>query len=505
MERKPMLGFWQIWNLSFGFFGIQIGFALQSSNISRIFQTLGAPIESLPILWIAGPVTGLLVQPLIGHFSDRTWGPLGRRRPYFLAGAILTSLSLLVLPNAPVLWLAAGAFWILDASLNIATEPFRAFVGDMLAPEQRTKGYAMQGVFIGAGALLASAAPYILTNGFGVANAAPEGVIPDSVKLSFYIGAAALTAAILWTIFTTKEYPPERLAAFKEPPGLFREELRPGAGAGYYLRAGAALLGLGLLASAAIWHWRAEAQLYVLSVGVALLGAGFLLNAWLEHAKRADQFFSHILSDLTAMPKVMRRLAVVQFFSWFGLFVMWIYATPAVTAYHFGANGPQDPGFGDGADWVGILFATYNGVAAIYSFFSPALVGRFGKRPVHAFNLACGGAGLASFFFFRDPNWLLLSMVGVGIAWSSILTLPYAMLADALPPQKMGVFMGIFNFFIVIPQIIASGVLGAILTHFLGGDAIRTVLLGGGSMIIAGAATLWIPRQEVAQRIEAAG
>lgn len=500
MERKPMLGFWQIWNLSFGFFGIQIGFALQGANVSRIFQTLGAPIDSLPILWIAGPVTGLIVQPLIGHFSDRTWGPLGRRRPYFLAGAILTSLSLLILPNAPYLWLAAGAFWILDASLNIATEPFRAFVGDMLPTEQRTRGYAMQGVFIGAGALLASAAPFILTNGFGVANTAPEGIIPDSVKLSFYIGAVALTAAILWTILTTKEYPPEQLAAFKEPPSLFREELRPGAGAAYYLRAGAALLGLGLLASAAIWHWRAEAQLYVLSAGLAVLGAGFLLNAWLEHAQRADQFFSHILSDLTAMPKVMRRLALVQFFSWFGLFVMWIYATPAITAHHFGAANPTDAHYGDGADWVGIMFATYNGIAAVYSFFSPVLVGRFGKRPVHAFNLACGGAGLASFYFIRDPNWLLFSMVGVGIAWSSILTLPYAMLADALPPQKMGVFMGIFNFFIVIPQIIASGVLGAILTHLLGGDAIRTLLLGGASMFIAAVATFWIPRQEMAHK-----
>lgn len=498
MERKPLLGFWQIWNLSFGFFGIQIGFALQGANVSRIFQTLGAPIESLPILWIAGPVTGLIVQPLIGHFSDRTWAPLGRRRPYFLAGAILTSLALLVLPNAPFLWLAAGAFWILDAALNIATEPFRAFVGDMLPTEQRTRGYAMQGVFIGAGALLASAAPFILTNGFGVANAAPEGVIPDSVKLSFYIGAAALTAAILWTIFTTKEYPPERLAAFKEPPSLFREELRPGAGAGYYLRAGAALLGLGLLAIAAIWHWRAEAQLYVLSVGIGVLGLGFLLNAWLEHARRTDQFFSQILSDLTAMPKVMRRLAFVQFFSWFGLFVMWIYSTPAVTAHHFGAAQPTDAGYGAGADWVGVMFAVYNGVAAVYSFFSPALVSRFGKRPIHALNLVCGGAGLASFYFIKDPNWLLLSMVGVGMAWSSILTLPYAMLADALPAQKMGVFMGIFNFFIVIPQIIASGVLGAILTHFLGGDAVRTLLLGGGSMAIAAAATFWIPRQEQA-------
>jgi len=497
MERKPQLGFWQIWNLSFGFFGIQIGFALQSANVSRIFQTLGAPIESLPILWIAGPVTGLLVQPLIGHFSDRTWmRGLGRRRPYFLAGALLTSLSLFILPNAPYLWLAAGAFWILDASLNVATEPFRAFVGDMLPSEQRTRGYAMQGVFIGAGALLASFAPFILTNWFGVANEAAAGQIPDAVKFSFYIGAAALTAAIVWTIATTPEYPPERLAAFREPPSLFREPLREGAGAGFFLRAGAVLLALGLGASAAIFALKADAQLYVLSIGVAVLGAAFLVNAALTRAGKTDQFFSHILSDITAMPTVMSRLAVVQFFSWFGLFVMWIYSTPAVAGRHFGAGGPQDEAFGEGANWVGVLFGVYNGVAAVYSFFCPALVARFGKRPIHAFNLLCGGAGLASFFFITDPRLLLLSMVGVGMAWSSILTLPYAMLSDALPSAKMGVFMGIFNFFIVIPQIIASGVLGSILTHVLGGEPIRTLLLGGLSLAIAAAVTFAVPRQE---------
>lgn len=497
MERKPQLGFWQIWNLSFGFFGIQIGFALQNANVSRIFQTLGAEIDALPILWIAGPVTGLLVQPLIGHFSDRTWvRGLGRRRPYFLAGALLTSLSLFLLPNAPVLWLAAGAFWILDASLNIATEPFRAFVGDMLPSEQRTRGYAMQGVFIGAGALIASFAPYILTNWFGVANEAPAGRIPDAVRWSFYIGAAALTAAIVWTIATTPEYPPERLAAFREPPGLFREPLRAGAGAGFFLRAGLAALALGLGASYAIHALGADAQLYILSGGVAVLGAAFLLNAALTRAGKTEQFFSQILSDITAMPTVMQRLAVVQFFSWFGLFVMWIYSTPAVTAHHFGAADPQAPGYGDGANWVGVLFGVYNGVACLYSFLTPALVARFGKRPVHAVNLLAGGVGLASFDLTTDPMLLLVAMVGVGMAWSSILTLPYAMLSDALPSAKMGVYMGIFNFFIVIPQIVASGVLGSVVNNLLGEEAIRTFLLGGVSFAIAAAATFAVPRQE---------
>lgn len=495
---KPRLGFWQIWNISFGFLGIQIGFALQTANISRIFQTLGASIDDLPILWLAGPVTGLLVQPLIGHFSDRTWTRLGRRRPYFLIGGLLTTLSLLLFPSVPFLWMAAATFWVLDASINVAMEPFRAFVGDMLPSEQRTRGYAMQGVFIGAGAVIGSAAPYLFTV-LGVSNEAPPGVVPDSVRLAFYLGAFALLAAIVYTILTTREYPPEQLAAFREPPSLFRQEADlKAAAAPFFLQAGAVLLALGLGGSLAIFATKADAQLYVLSVGVALLGAGFLINRWLMGIGKADNFFSHILGDLTAMPMAMRRLAVVQFFSWFALFCMWIYATPAIAEHHYGAAGPGDQGYNDAGNWVGILFGVYNLVAAIYSFVSPAVAQRLGMRLTHALALVCGGAGLVSLFVIRDPLWLILSMVGVGVAWSSILTLPYAMLCDALPANKMGVFMGMFNFFIVIPQIIASGLLGTVLRTFLGGEPILVLVMGGASMLIAAAAVFSIPARRSA-------
>lgn len=494
MQSKPRLGFWQIWNISFGFFGIQIGFALQNANVSRVFQTLGASVEALPILWLAGPVTGLLVQPLIGHFSDRTWTRLGRRRPYFLAGGVLTAAALLLFPSVPFLWMAALTFWLLDASINVAMEPFRAFVGDMLPAEQRTRGYAMQGVFIGAGAVLGSAAPYLFA-ALGVSNEAPAGVVPESVRWSFYIGAACLLLSIFYTVFTTKEYSPEQLAAFKEPPSLYRQEkvARQGAAAPFFLQAGLILTLLGAGGSYAIYTFGADAQLYVLSGGVGLLGLAFLLNVLFVSAGRADNFFSHILGDLTTMPRVMRRLAVVQFFSWFALFCMWIYATPAIARHHFGAAGPGDAGFNAAGDWVGVLFGAYNLVAAIYSFLSPNIAERVGVRATHALALLCGAAGLASLFLIRDPNWLLLSMVGIGIAWSSILTLPYSMLCDALPAQKMGVFMGMFNFFIVIPQIIASGLLGTVLKQFLGGEPMHVLLLGAASLAAAAAAVFLVP------------
>ena len=337
---KPRLSFWQIFNISFGFFGIQIAFALQNANVSRIFQTLGASIEALPVLWLAGPITGLLVQPIVGHFSDRTWGPLGRRRPYFLIGAILSTLALFVMPNSPYLWVAAVTLWILDASINISMEPFRAFVGDMLPSEQRTRGFAMQTIFIGTGAFLASLAPWTLTELFGVSAEAPAGVIPDAVKYSFYIGAVALFLAVGWTVVSSKEYSPEELKKFKEPPGLFRDErleARAERGAGHYLRSGGGFLLAGLVASWAVHRFDAVATLYILTGGLAVLGALLLFHAGFKAASKTDNFLSHILTDLDAMPLVMRRLAVVQFFSWFGLFIMWVYATPAVTAHHYAA------------------------------------------------------------------------------------------------------------------------------------------------------------------------
>ncbi|MEQ8936763.1 MAG: MFS transporter [Amphiplicatus sp.] len=492
--KKPLLSFWQIWNLSFGFFGIQIGFALQNANVSRIFQSLGASIDELPILWIAAPVSGLLVQPLIGHFSDRTWGPFGRRRPYFLAGAVFATLALFVMPHSPYLWVAAGALWILDASINVSMEPFRAFVGDMLPSEQRTKGYAMQTVFIGAGALAASAAPYVLTNYFGVSNEAAEGGVPDSVRLAFYIGGAAFFLAVLWTVLTTKEYAPAELARFSESADLSqRGELsRTGASPAFFFRWGAMLLVLGAAISALVYAYKADQQLYVLGGGLIALGIGFALNAALLSANSSDNFFSHILADLTSMPKVMRQLAVVQFFSWFGLFLMWIYTTPTVTSRQFGAADVSSASYAAGADWVGMLFAVYNGVAMLYAFILPALAAQFGKRAVHVANLAIGAAGLASFFVITDPTLLLVSMVAVGIAWASILTVPYAILSDALPPAKMGVFMGIFNFFIVLPQIVVAGIMGPVVRAFFGGEPAWALILGGVAFLLAAASMSFV-------------
>ncbi|MEL7487254.1 MAG: MFS transporter, partial [Pseudomonadota bacterium] len=393
--QKPALSFWQIWNMSFGFFGIQIGFALQGANVSRIFQTLGAEIDDIAILWIAGPVTGLLVQPLVGHFSDRTWTGLGRRRPYFLAGAILTTLALLVMPNSPALWVAAATLWILDASINISMEPFRAFVGDLLPSRQRTQGFAMQTVFIGTGAFLASLAPWFLSEFMGVANTAPEGVIPDSVKFSFYIGAVALFIAIMWTVFTSREYSPEEMEAFDKteaanaPARAQAHEAPPGAP--FFIRYGLIGVAIGGLASFAISAFDGDKQFFVLAGGVFFLGACFLINARFIQKQRTENFFSHILSDLTTMPVVMRQLAVVQFFSWFGLFIMWIYSTPAVTSFHYGTDDPTSALYNTGANWVGWMFAIYNVVAAIYAFLLPPLANRMRRRALHAVNLSIGG------------------------------------------------------------------------------------------------------------------
>ena len=493
--RKPDLSFWQIWNMSFGFFGIQIGFALQGANVSRIFQSLGASVDSLPILWIAGPVTGLLVQPLVGHFSDRTWTWLGRRRPYFLAGAVLTVAALIVMPLAPYLWVAALSLWVLDASINISMEPFRAVVGDLLPARQRTAGFALQSVFIGAGALLASMAPWVLSNVFGVANTAPPGVVPDAVRLSFFIGAAALFAAIGWTVLTTREYSPEQMAAFDGEEGAGGAVQAADILAwppARYARAGLVFAAAGVLVNALVYGLDADKQFYVLGGALVFLGIAFFVNSHLVRAGRTANFFSAILADLVAMPKMMRRLAVVQFFSWAGFFVMWIYTTPAVTAHAFGAADPASDAYNAGANWVGVMFAVYNGVAAVYGLFLPRLARLFGRRLLHALNLAAGGLGLASVAVLTGPWLLLLSMVGVGMAWASVLSLPYALLIDALPPKKLGVYMGIFNFFITLPQIMVSGTMGPVARAFLGNDPVKVMVLGGSFLVLAALAVAWV-------------
>lgn len=492
---KPRLSFWQIWNMSFGFLGIQFGFALQNSNVSRIFETLGASIDSIPILWIAAPVTGLIIQPIIGHWSDKTWNRLGRRRPFFLVGALLASTAIIFMPNSPALWVAAGMLWIMDASINISMEPFRAFVGDMLPSEQRTVGFSMQSFFIGIGAIVASALPYMMTNWFGIANTASAGEIPDSVKFSFYIGGAVFLLAVLYTVFSTKEYSPEELKKFSDDEKKLSQSKTSVSNlisASAFHKNGSIWIFVGLLGSA-ILHFvlhENDFGLYVLFVGSIIFGllqlaAGFFTN----HNKTSGGLVS-ILNDLYKMPKTMKQLAVVQFFSWFALFAMWIYTTPAVTHHIYGATDPSSELYNKGADWVGVLMAVYNGFAAIMAFFIMWIAKLTNRKTVHMISLIIGGISFASFYFIKDPNLLLVSELGIGLAWASILAMPYAILAGSLPPEKMGVYMGIFNFFIVIPQITAAAILGFFVKNIVGGEAIYALLLGGASMIIAGLFTL---------------
>lgn len=489
---KPQLSFWQIWNMCFGFLGIQFGFALQNANASRIFETLGAPMDAVPGLWIAAPLTGLLVQPVVGYLSDRTWTRWGRRRPFFMIGAVLTTLALLVMPNSPTLWIAAGTLWVLDASINVSMEPFRAFVGDQLAPRQRPTGYALQSFFIGVGAIVASFLPFLLAQ-FGVANTAAAGEVPDTVRYAFYFGAVVLLAAITWTVVSTREYSPAQLAAFDdaEPEAAL-------AATGRQQQAGwgrvALWLGLGAVLAALIAWRQGDRMLYVL----AGLCAGCGVLQGLARVLPATHMLAVIVGDLRAMPVTMRRLAWVQFFSWFALFAMWIYTTSAVAGFHFGATDPRSAAYNEGANWVGVLFGAYNGFAAVAALLIPLMVRQFGLRWSHLINLWLGGAGLVSLMFINDPHWLLLSMAGVGFAWASILSLPYALVSDSVPAAKMGVYMGLFNFFIVIPQLVAASALGFALRAWLGGQPIHVLVLGGCSLFVAGLCVLRVPsRPEV--------
>lgn len=574
MKKKPQLSFFQIWNMSFGFLGIQFGFALQNANVSRIFETLGADVSQIPILWIAAPVTGLIVQPIVGYLSDNTWNSFGRRRPFFLIGAILASAALLIMPNSPYLWMAAGMLWILDASINITMEPFRAFVGDMLPSEQRTKGFAMQSFFIGVAAFVGSFLPWMMTNWFNISNTAPEGVIPDSVKFSFYFGGAIFFAAVMWTIIKTKEYSPEELKEFDEYEakelGLHEKFERPELPAEEMARPkmkhGPALLVLGSILSAVVYFASLEQELYILTVGIALIGVVLILSG-LVQLKGKKNGLTVIFDDLYMMPKTMKQLAIVQFFSWFALFAMWIYTTSAVTTHiydmkmgaeevaeltiaaealtvqsdadwfarlpriqndlrmfqeqldagqsnvtanmrivnFFLEEGRADitPGlratlqriekeYNEGADWVGVSFGIYNGFAAIVAFLLPVLAGYTNRKITHAISLIVGAAGLISIYFMTSPMMILVAMIGVGLAWASILSMPYAILAGALPSNKMGVYMGIFNFFIVLPQILAASILGFIVGSIFGGQAIFALILGGFSWLLAAALVIFV-------------
>jgi maltose/moltooligosaccharide transporter len=487
--KKPLLSLSQIINMSVGFLGIQFAFGLQNANVSRIFQTLGAKIEEIPILWIAAPLTGLVMQPIIGHMSDKTWmGKLGRRRPYFMLGAILAALALFVFPNVAALWVAAVLLWLLDASINISMEPFRAFVGDMLPDEQRTSGFAMQSFFIGIGAVISSLLPYLLEK-MNVSNEAAAGALPDTVKYSFYIGALVYILAISYTVFTTKEYSPEEMKSFGEIDDVttLKNIKTPYQS---FLNKGLIWLAIGGVLSAALFFYNQNAakalekELYVLTFGIAAFGL-FQIIAALFHKSNNDNGLVEIMDDLNYLPAKMKQLAVVQFFSWFALFSMWIYSTPALAQHLYNTTDASSAQYNKIGNWVGVMFAFYNGFAALFAFLLPVLAKKYSRPKAHMIALIAGGLGLISYYIFKNEDLLIISMAGVGLAWSSILSMPYSMLTQSLPSHKMGVYMGIFNFFIVIPQILAATLLGFFTKHLFGDQAILSIVLGGCSMIVA--------------------
>jgi maltose/moltooligosaccharide transporter len=498
MTTKPQLNFWQIWNMCFGFMGIQFGFALQNSNVSRIFQTLGADYSNMAILWIAAPITGLIVQPIIGYFSDNTWNRLGRRKPYFLYGAIAASLSLFIMPNSPTLWVAAGMLWIMDASINVSMEPFRAFVGDMLPRKQRAMGYAMQSFFIAVASVVASSLPWMMANWFDISNVAAPGLLPDTVKFSFYAGGVIFLLAVLWTIYSTKEYSPEQLEAFQnaEEQPLNEEIFTPRTAKKYFTGAAAWLL-LGLISFAiiALNVEQLDKSLFILAGGFCFFAICQLV-AGLMAKNNSNNGFAQVMSDLFSMPQTMKQLAFVQFFSWFPFFAMWTYTTAAVTEFHFGSSDVTSAAFNEGADWVGVLFSAYNLTSVFAAICIPMVVKYFNLRIAHMINLFLGGAGFISFLFINDPTLLIVSMIGIGFAWASILSVPYAILANALPAKKMGLYMGIFNFFIVLPQILAASILGFLITKVFDNQPVYALVVGGASMLLAGLLTLRVKEPE---------
>lgn len=427
--KKVKMSFGQILNMNLGFLGIQFGLALQNANVSRILQSFGADVEHLSFFWLAAPVTGMIVQPIIGHYSDRTWTRLGRRRPYFLTGAILASLMLFLMPNSPSLasflsplFIGAGILMIMDASINVAMEPFRALVADLLPSEQRTLGFSMQTALIGIGAVVGAVLPFVLTAA-GVSNVPDaDGGVASNVKYAFYTGAFTLLLCVVWTVVTTKEYPP----------------------------------------------------------------------AENEKKESVKSGFADIFRDFGKMPKAMKELGAVQFFSWFALFSMWVYMVPGVAEYCYGTTDRMSAEYGNAGDWVGVLQGVYNAVAAVFAFLLPVIAKKIGRKATHSLSLLLGALGFMSFLLFRDPKMLIISMVGVGIAWGSILAMPYAMLAGALPASKMGVYMGIFNFFITIPQI-CNGLLGGLMVKYLyGGHAIYALVFSGVCLLVASCLTLFV-------------
>jgi maltose/moltooligosaccharide transporter len=426
MENKPKLSFWQIWNMSFGFLGIQFGWGLQMANMSPIYKYLGAEESNLPYLWLAGPLTGLLVQPIVGAMSDRTWTRLGRRRPYFLVGAIVASICLILMPNSSAVWMAAGLLWILDASINITMEPFRAFVGDNLPEEQRTSGFVMQSFFIGIGQTLANALPFLLT-ALGVVGVLASG-IPYSTLIAFIVGAVFFLGAVLWTVFFSTEYPPADMEEFERKK---------------------------------------------------------------KEGNIVATIFKEIGEAIADMPTTMKQLAVVQFFTWFALPCMWQFYGLTAARHVFGATDDKSPLFQQGTEWAGLSFAVYNVVCFLIAFAIPPLAAATSRKVVHIICLTCGGLGLLSTYFAAgSPYFLWVGMAGVGIAWASILSMPYVILAGAIRPERMGVYMGVFNLFIVIPQIVMSFLIPQIYDGILGKNPLNVVMLGGVMLLVAAVSVL---------------
>ena len=488
LQQKPRQNFAGLWNISFGFFGIQIGFALQNANMSRVFQTLGSSIDDLPALWVAAPLTGLLVQPIIGHLSDRTWNRLGRRRPYFLTGAILSALALFLMPLSPAfgapLLFAAAMLWLLDASLNISMEPFRAFVGDMLHTDQHAAGYAVQTAFIGAGAVVGSIFPWFLEQ-IGVSNLAADGGIPDTVKWSFWGGGLALFCAVLWTIVTTREYSPEQQAAFAHAQEAAPQHpVRALASKSYV--GGAVWIVAGLAVMLAVDRLALEKEVLLLGALLAAYGVISGIGIKLARQGRSANMLSSIVGDFAGMPDVMKRLALVQFFSWSALFIMWINTTPVVTQYVFGSTDTTSAAYNEGANWVNVLFTVYNAVAAVAALvLLPWLSRRVGQVMTHSICLTLGAGGFLMFVLVRDATLLLLAEVGIGIAWASILAMPYAILASNLPQAKLGIYMGLFNVFVVVPQLLVATVMGSIMQAFFPGEPVWTMLFAAASWLVA--------------------
>lgn len=421
---KPALSFWQIWNMCFGFFGIQFGWSLQMGNMSAIYEYLGASPEEIPGLWLAAPMTGLVIQPIIGYMSDRTWHPkLGRRRPYFLVGAILSSIALFIMPTSPTIWMAAGLLWILDSCINVSMEPFRAFVADNLNEKQRPFGFAMQSMFIGLASFVAGFLPSVLVKWFGFSRDAAAGGIPENIKWSFYIGAFVFLIAVLYTVFFSKEYPPSDIKEWKEKQ---------------------------------------------------------------NESKGFSGGVKEIIHSIGTMPKQMKRLAMVNFLTWPGLFLMWFYYSTGVAADIFKGDAETSKElYTIGLEHANTTSAILNLVTFLFSFTLPFWVGKIGKKYTHVACLLIGGLGLISVNYVVNPNTLYLCMGMVGIAWASILSMPYSMLASHLPEDKIGIYMGIFNFFIVLPEIIASLFFGKIMSGFLHNDRLLAVQIGGGLLCLA--------------------